>query len=149
MKILKIILAFLIFTVGFSCENKELALTNIAFINCSECSIEEPLNATVKLKLVDPFKFGEASPVIQIDIYEGNIDDEVLFKSIQTTSTETSINLPVNKKYSFAAIYFIQGNTYVVVNSATPGIKYTDSMCDEPCYYTVPRSVNLVLKYTK
>ena len=71
MKILKIILAFLIFTVGFSCENKELALTNIAFINCSECSIEEPLNATVKLKLVDPFKFGEASPVIQIDIYEG------------------------------------------------------------------------------
>jgi len=148
MKVLKIILAFLIITVGFSCEYQP-ALTDISLTNCNECPIDEPLNATVKIKTEDPFRFGEANPVVLIDVYEGPLEDGILFLSIQTSAKETNINLPIDKTYSFTATYLIDGNTYIAVNSATTRVRFTESMCDEPCYYTVPRSVNLVLKYTK
>ncbi|HBE43419.1 MAG TPA: hypothetical protein DDW27_19905 [Bacteroidales bacterium] len=149
MKPVKIILIFVINVLFFSCESEEVTLRDISFVNCNECSTTEPLNATVRLKLEDPYRFGPANPIIQIDIYEGLLEDNVLFRSIQTNSKETSINLTVNKRYTFAAVYLIGSHTYVAVNSVILRVKYTESSCDEPCYYTVPRSVNLKLRNTK
>lgn len=149
MKTFRIILIFLAFMLFFSCEEDEQTLQLFTIVDCNECTAEEPLKANIRIKLVDPLKFGYADERIFIDIYEGNLEDNVLFKSIQTSSNETSVSLPINKKYTFMAIYFINNKTYKTVNSITTRVKYNKSSCDEPCYYTMPRSVNLKLKYTK
>jgi len=149
MEAFKIFVIFIAFTLLFSCESDEGTLKDITFINCDECTADEPLRAEISIKLADPYKFGSADDIILIDVYEGNLEDEVLFKSIQTSSDEISIILPVNKKYTITANYYINNITYIAVNSITPRVKYTESSCEAPCYYTVPKSINLKLKYTK
>ena len=149
MKTFKGTLIFLILVLFFSCEEDEQFLSGLPFINCSECTTDEPLRANIEIKLENTFKYGTAINDIYIDIYEGNLEDNVLFKSLRTSNSKTSIALPVNKKYTFTARYYLNGNYYVAVNPVTPHVKYNSDNCDEPCYYTVPRSVNLRLKYTR
>jgi hypothetical protein len=149
MKPFKIFVIFFAFTLLFSCESDEAVLKDISFVNCNECTADEPSRAEIRIKLADPYKFGSANGVVFIDVYEGNLEDEVLFRSIQTSSGETTTNLTINKKYTVTATYYINDKTYIAVNSITPRVKYTESSCQEPCYYTVPKSVNLKLKYTK
>lgn len=149
MKSYKIFLIFLFFTLFFSCENDEEVLRDISFINCNECTIDEPFRADIRIKLADPYKFGSADERVFIDIFEGNLEDEVLFGSVQTSSSETTLSLPINKKYSITATYYINNKTYIAVNSVTPRVRYNESSCDEPCYYTTPGSLNLKLKHTK
>jgi tartrate dehydratase beta subunit/fumarate hydratase class I family protein len=55
----------------------------------------------------------------------------------------------VNKKYTVSATYYINGNNYTVVDSATPRIKYNKDECDEPCYYVYNKVIDLRLKYTE
>lgn len=140
---------FLVFTLFFSCENDEELLKDITFVDCNACTPDEPFTADIRMKLSDTYKLGSANEIVFLDIYEGNLEDEVLFTSYQTTSTETTINLPINKKYCIMATYYIDNKTYIAVNSVTPRVKYNESSCDEPCYYTAPRSLNLRLKHTK
>jgi len=149
MEAFKIFVIFIAFTLLFSCESDEGTLKDITFINCDECTADEPLRAEISIKLADPNKFGPADNIVLVDVYEGNLEDEVLFRSIQTSSGETTTNLTINKKYTVTATYYINNKTYIAVNSITPRVKYTESSCEAPCYYTVPKSINLKLKYTK
>lgn len=149
MKSYKIFFIFLIFTLFFSCENDEEVLRDISFINCNECTVDEPFRADILIKLADPYKFGSSDDRVFIDIFEGNLEDEVLFGSVQTSSGETTLSLPINKKYSITATYYINNKTYIAVNSVTPRVQYNENSCDEPCYYTSPGSLNLKLKHTK
>jgi len=149
MEAFKIFVIFVAFTFLFSCESDEEVLKDISFINCNECTADEPVRAEIRIKLADPYKFGSANDIVFIDVYEGNLEDEVLFRSIQTSSGETTTNLTINKKYTVTATYYINNKTYIAVNSITPRVKYTESSCEAPCYYTVPKSINLKLKYTK
>ena len=144
----KIFFIFLAFSLLFSCENEEL-LRDISFIDCNKCTAEEPFTAEIRIKLSDPYKFGSADEMILIDIFEGNLEDDVIFSSFQTSSNETAINLPINKKYTITATYYVNNKTYIAVNSVTPRVKFNESSCDEPCYYTTPGSLNLKLKHTK
>jgi len=145
----KIFFIFLVFTLLFSCEYDEDVLKDFSIINCNECTADEPFAAVIRIKLADPYKFGSADERIFIDIFEGNLEDEVLFMSYVTSGSETNLSLPINKKYSITATYYIDNKTYIAVNSVTPRVKYNDSSCDEPCYYTSPGSLNLKLKHTK
>lgn len=149
MKAFRIFFVFLLVTFAFSCENDVLGPNRVSLVNCSECYADEPLNAYVSIILRNPYELGMTGGVITVDIYEGNLEDNIIFKSIQATRTEVEVNLPVNKKYTFTAGYFIDNKTYVVVNSIRPKVKYDKNSCDEPCYYTTPRKVNLKLRYTK
>jgi hypothetical protein len=135
---------FLLFVIFFSCDEVDIAL-----INCSECTIEEPTKAQLEMKLERLTRYTTTNPNIHITIYEGNLEDGLVFKSIQTTNYSTSISVPLNKKYTITAEYYIDGNDYITVDSATPHLKYDKSNCDEPCYYVTDRSVNLGLKYVK
>ncbi len=129
----------------FSCEDEY----NITIINCNECTAEEPLLANVNIHLRDPYELGSSNGTILIDIYEGNFEDQVLFRSIQASNKLTNIILSINKKYTLAASYLIDNKKYIVINSITPKVKYSENYCDEPCYYTSPRNISLKLKYTK
>ncbi len=145
----KIFFIFLVFTLLFSCEYDEDVLKDFSIIDCNECTVDEPSRADIRIKLADPYRFGSADDIVFIDIFEGNLEDEVLFDSFQTSGSEMTLSLPINKKYSITATYYINYKTYIALNSVTPRVKYSESSCDEPCYYTSPGSLNLKLKHTK
>ena len=133
----------------FSCEESLQELQTISLIDCNECTEDEPQEAFVILKLGDPYKLGSTNGRIYININEGNLEDSVLFRTIYTMDNEISVFLPVNKKFTITAQFSINNKTYITVNSITTRVKFNKTSCEQPCYYTTPRSVNLKLKYTR
>ncbi|MBK7627934.1 MAG: hypothetical protein IPJ16_12215 [Bacteroidales bacterium] len=122
-----------------SCED------NGMIVNCQECEKEEPLNAEVEIK-IDIDYYGASA---EITIYEGNIEDGIILRTLQASGTNTTTTLGVNKKYTFTAAYYVPPNHYLTVDSATPRVSYNKDQCDDPCYYVYDKVVNLRLKYTK
>jgi hypothetical protein len=122
----------------FSCEKEPL------FVKCVECLSEEPVNVSLDVKLDN--NYNGASTLI--NVYEGNLEDSVLYRSFNTTSTTTTISVTVNKKYTVTATYYVPDDYYVAIDAATPRVKYEKSQCKDPCYYVYDRSIDLRLKYT-
>lgn len=133
---LKIVL-LLILTFSLSCEK------NGFFIDCDDCTQDEPLYADLTVKL-DIAYFGA---FVQIDVYEGNLEDNVLYKTVDGSGTEFNIHVTINKKYTLSATYFRDGNYYKVVDSTTPKVRYTSSRCSEQCYFVYDKTVDLRMKY--
>lgn len=131
------IIVFFALLFFFSCE-----IIQTSLVNCNECNSEEPSMTLLEIKSDDQGK-------VIINIYEGNLEDNVLYNSFTTFSTVTQINVPVNKKYTLTSTYTIEGRTYVAVNSVTPHVKYIRNQCDEACYMVYDKVVDLRLKYTK
>ena len=133
------ILILLTFVFLFSCEKQGL------FIKCSDCSAEEPLNTNLEIKL----DLSSNGYYTLVKIYEGNLEDSILYKS-QSTNVTYSLKVPVsiNKKYTVTATYYIPDNYYTTVDSATPRVKYEKDQCDDPCYFVYDKVVDLRLKYT-
>lgn len=138
----KIILAVLLvfFAAGpFSCEDSEIVI-----VNCNECTKDEPQKATVNIK-ISPEYTG-----VQVNIYEGNLEDSIVYSSFKWSAGSTTCSVTINKKYTFTAKYHTSdGKDYIVVDSTTPKVKYTPDQCTDPCYYIYDNVVNLKLKYTK
>lgn len=122
----------------FSCEDQGL------IVRCPDCVADEPKNTDLDIKL-------DSSPgyITIVNVYEGNIEDSVIYSSVRTTSSSARINVTLNKKYSVTASYYENGNYYVAVDSATPRVRFEKSQCDNPCYFVYDRTLNLRLKYTK
>lgn len=131
----RLLVIFTVLTLLFSCEYEQL------FVYCPDCKTSIPENAMLTIKL-EGFNYP-----INIEVYEGILEDGVLFKFLTTNSLETSVEVPVNKKYTIIAIYPDEGTTYIAVDSAYPRVGYSEDQCDDPCYYTYDTSVNLKLKY--
>lgn len=125
-------------TMLFSCEELR-SLT----IHCSECTSNRPLEASIKIRLDSGFGS------VLISVYEGSLEDNILYNSFTTLADETTSKVPLNKKYTLTATYQTQdGKTYISVDTSTPHSKYEDELCDYPCYYVYNNTVNLKLKYT-
>jgi hypothetical protein len=146
---LRAVLGFLILTFCFSCEEDKQVLNGITIVNCNECTTDEPLDATLKIKLERLDRYQQSDFNIYITIYEGNLENDVVYSAFKTSYPETSATVPINKKYTITARYIINDKYYIAVNSVSPHVKYNKYSCDEPCYYIVDRLVNLRLKYTK
>lgn len=123
----------------FSCEDQGL------IIKCPDCLTEEPLKTNLEVKL-DFATFGLET---QIRIYEGNLEDSVLYSSYQTSGDHSSFPVTLNKKYTVTATYYIPDNYYIAVDSATPRVRFDKSKCDDPCYFVYDKDIDLRLKYTK
>lgn len=130
------ILIFLFSVLLFSCEEQGL------IIKCPDCVKEEPLKYTLDIKL-DMNNFGAPT---EISIYEGNLEDSILFGTYNASGTHITILVPLNKKYTLTASYYVPDYYYTVVDSATPRVRYSKDQCDEPCYFVYDRFVNLKLK---
>jgi hypothetical protein len=123
----------------FSCEKEGL------IVKCADCLSEEPLKINLDVKLDNTYS-GVATI---INVYEGNLEDSVLYRTFTTSSTTTTISVTVSKKYTVTATYYYVGNDYyVAVDSATPRVKYEKSQCDNPCYFVYDKDIDLRLKYT-
>ncbi len=129
-------LIFIIMVLLFSCEDI------IISVDCTKCKTDEPSDAEIEIKVSSNYN------EVQINIFEGNIKDSILYRTIFTYSTSTTCTLPLNKTYAFAATYLTSaGDIYRVVNSITPHVKYIEDQCDEPCYFVYDNKINLKLKY--
>jgi hypothetical protein len=137
MKNLIRILSLLLLTLSFSCEKQGL------LVKCDECTVDEPNQADLKIKL-DYY-----SGATVINFYIGNIEDSVLYKTLQTSSTDISVSVILNKKYTVTALYYIPDNYYIAVDSAIPRVSYSKDQCTDPCYFVYDRTIDLRLKYTR
>jgi hypothetical protein len=126
------------FIILFSCKEQGL------FIKCPDCLNEEPLKTSLEIKL-EAANFGVST---QINVYEGNIEDSVLYSSFSSSSNHTSIEVTLNKKYTVTATYYIPDNYYIAIDSATPRVKFDKTKCDNPCYFVYDEDIDLRLKYT-
>ena len=122
----------------FSCEEQGLV------VNCTDCTTEEPINTKIYVKL-DAYSYAAT----RIKVYEGNIEDSVIYSSFSTSASWASIPVSINKKYTITATYFIPPNDYIAVDSATPKVKFEKEQCDDPCYYVYDKKCDLRLKHYK
>jgi len=136
-KIVRTIL-FLLIIISFSCEKQGL------IVNCSDCSANAPTEATLKVRL-------DISPTagsLLITVYEGNLEDSVVFNTVTvyTSMKEITIKVPVNKKFTVTALYYISDIRYIAVDSATPRVRYEKNECNNPCFYVYDTNIDLRLK---
>jgi hypothetical protein len=135
---IKIFLAFA-FMFCFSCEDQGL------IVKCPDCTADEPVKSNLEIRLdVDP-----SGSATLINVYEGNLEDSILYSSSQAYSSLISVSVSLNKKYTVTAAYNVSDNYYVAVDSATPRVRYDKTQCDDPCYFVYDKNIDLRLKYTK
>jgi hypothetical protein len=135
-KILRICFLFIV-AILFSCEEG-------FFVNCKDCLTNEPEMTDLKID-IDHIS---SSPVI-INIYEGNLEDSIILETFDAHSSKITREVLLNKNYTLTATYNISGNTYIVVDSATPRVKYDKDQCEDPCYFIYDTTCDLKLKYSK
>jgi hypothetical protein len=131
------VIILLIFVVFLSCEKQGF------IVNCSDCTTDEPTKTNLEIKLNDRYFLN----TVKIDVYEGNLEDKVLYSSFAASTKNTTISVTINKKYTVTATYYISGNSYFAVDSATPGIKYEKNQCNNPCYFVYDRQIDLRIKH--
>jgi hypothetical protein len=135
---IKIFLAFA-FMFCFSCEDQGL------IVKCPDCTADEPVKSNLEIRLdVNP-----SGGATLINVYEGNLEDSILYSSSQAYSSSISVSVSLNKKYTVTAAYYVSDNYYVAVDSATPRVRYDKTQCDDPCYFVYDKNIDLRLKYTK
>lgn len=134
-RLIKISGLFLIITF-FSCEKQAL------IFNCSDCTEQEPVTTDLIIKL-DP----SSSEIVRLNVYEGDIEDNILYRTISTTESEATVPVTLNKTYTVTAEYHVSGKTYMAIDSARPGVRYDKDQCDNPCYFVYSKSINLRIKY--
>jgi len=122
----------------FSCEDQGLV------VKCPDCETEEPVKTNLEVKLNTEY----GTPVL-IKVYEGNLEDSILYSSLKVSYSTTPISVTMNKKYTVTATYHIGEDYYTTVDSATPRVRYEKDLCDTPCYFVYDKTINLRLKYTK
>src|SRR5512133_1754549 len=113
----------LLFVFCLSCEKRDF------FVRCSECTGTEPDKVDLKI-ILDPGDY-----IVEVNVYEGNLEDSILFDQSYVSTAQTVVSVKVNKLYTVTAKYYINGNVYIAVDSARPGVKYEKEQCDNPCYY--------------
>jgi hypothetical protein len=123
----------------FSCDKI------LVSVKCSDCTKDEPVTATLEISIIGNLTDNISN--VEISIYSGNLEDDVLVTKFPATGTDMTYEVTVNKKYTLTATYHFPNRTYVVVDSVTPGVKYDTTQCTDPCYYVYNKKVNLKLKY--
>lgn len=121
----------------FSCEDSYLVT------RCNDCNPNEPEIARLEVKT--SVHVSRTSVVLRI--FEGNIEDSVLYRTFYPTGTITETSVTLNKTYTVTATYNTLKGTYVIIDAARPRVKFEESLCDEPCYMVYDRTIDLRIKY--
>ncbi len=123
-----------------SCEKQMLVL-----VRCNDCIKTEPTSAQLILKLYEDYVIFNS---IDINVYEGdNTDGPVILRFTGQPGGTRRIDVAINRTYTIEAIYVKDGRIYKVYNSARPRVKYSESDCDDPCYFIYNNKIDLRLRY--
>ena len=121
----------------FSCEEQGL------IVKCPDCMSVEPVKISLEVKLEQGYL---GAPTL-INVYEGNLEDSILYTSLKVSATYTTIPVTINKIYTLTATYYKPDNYYVAIDAATPRVRYEKNQCDDPCYFVYDKEIDLRLKY--
>lgn len=136
MKVIQLIF-FLFLIILFSCEE-------VVLIDCDKCTREEPADADLVIKLSDTYN---NTSISEVSIFEGDLEDNILFGTTSAYASGITFKVPINKKYTVTVTYHLITGSYTAVDSALPRLKYDKDQCDNPCYYIYDNTINLKLKY--
>jgi hypothetical protein len=139
MKIPDKIFPAIIFVLCLSCEDQGL------IISCPDCTSDEPNKIDLNIKL----DYAYSGYQTIVNVYEGNVEDSVLYSSFEVTGNSTSVTVSVNKKFTVTATYYIPDDYYIALDSATPRVRFDKTQCDDPCYFVYDKDIDLRLKYMK
>ncbi len=140
MKGIKIYIIFLVLMIVFSCD--KIFVTDV---NCQDCLLTEPKDTDLLVKLGAPFY---VSGDIIVNEYEGLAEDSILVETYSRTGADFSVNISLNKNYTFTATYKdLNGNRYTVVNSIISRAKFVTGQCNSDCYMIIGTEIDLALKY--
>lgn len=123
----------------FSCQKGDLFESR-----CANCFTAEPTDAEVEIFL-SPYAYSNYKTTISI--YEGYVQDSILFQRFETTSSTWTHTLSLNKTFSFVARYYKDGIFYEAINSVTPTVKYEKFLCTNKCYRVIGNKCDLRIKY--
>jgi hypothetical protein len=138
-KLTKIFL-FITFIFCFSCEDQGF------IVKCPDCTQVEPTDTNLSVKLEPGFFQNQ----VLLNIYEGNLEDSIIYKTFILSNEVVNARVTLNKTYTLTATYTSDdGTTYVAVDAVTPRVKYDKDQCDDPCFFVYDKTVDLRLKYTK
>jgi len=133
-------LIFIFLALFFSCEE---------FFNCEDCSDQEIIDASLKIRLS---VYYDDLPII-INIYSGKIEDQILLAVYEVdpnylvSTGDWTVKFKANREYTVTATYYEAGKYYTCVDSALPKIKMQDTYCDQPCYLAYDNNLDLRVKY--
>jgi hypothetical protein len=114
------------------------------YVPCGQCYEKYPDQVYLEIEMTnDPAR----PDVLVITVYEGAIEDNLILYQFTTTSETYSIEAVLYKDYTVTAQYYINGKTYIAVDTATPSVHFEEGSCDAPCYYVYNNSVDLRLRY--
>jgi hypothetical protein len=133
------ILSAVALTFSLSCDDQIFPL-----VDCNNYLSDEPSSATIKVQAFGRMQYYELTIV---NVYEGTDTLGDLVYSYRPATETTYVDVALNRTYTFVATYQSSYKTYKAVDSATPRVKYTESECDEPCWYMYNNKVNLQIKY--
>jgi hypothetical protein len=129
-------------SVVFSCEEIR-TLT----VSCEDCYEDDPTIVPIIIKVDSNYG------TVMVSVYEGDIEDNVIYETFKAYSEEFNRNVPANRIFTVTATYKFDkpptsdGISYIAVDAVSPHVKYDDSSCENPCYYVYNNVVNLRLKY--
>jgi hypothetical protein len=136
-----IIVVALISLITTSCERD--VPSKLGGVNCAECYQVKPewgrLNVTLTINDENPF--------VPLVVYIGNIEDNNIEWIDTSYAADYWVEVPVNKYYTITAEYKSGDKTIYAVDGDNFKIKYTDSDCDQSCYYYRGGYYDLRLKY--
>jgi hypothetical protein len=132
-------IAVCILITAFSCQKGDLFQSR-----CANCFTAEPIEADIEVSLT-PYSYSN-NPT-SVSIYEGSLEDSILFQRFETTSSSWVHTLVINKTYTFVARYYRNGTFYEAINSVTPTVKYEKFLCANKCYRVIGNQCDLRIKY--
>ncbi|MEZ5197398.1 MAG: hypothetical protein R2764_13695 [Bacteroidales bacterium] len=120
---------FILLLLSLACERE--GAPGFSTVDCSECYQDKPdwgpLNATITINDQNPF--------VPLVIYRGNIEDNDIEYIDTATSKSYWVDVPVDRYYSISAKYLRGEETIFVIDGDELKTKYTETDCDQPCYY--------------
>jgi hypothetical protein len=130
----------LLMVIILSCNPEEWEV-----VDCSECYTDKPEVAEVNVRV----SISNLNPTVEVSIYRGRIEEEILVIS-QTVRTETwRTILPVDEYYSVTATYRAQTGSFNVtaVDGGMVRTRKVNAACDEPCWTVRGNNFNVRLRY--
>jgi hypothetical protein len=136
-----VILYSLIVAVGTSCNPEEWGA-----IDCSECYSGRPAEAEIHVRLT----IDDLNPSVEINVYSGRIEEEILILSGTSTATTWSAILPADEYYTVTATYrsrFEATGNVTAIDGSHLRTRHVRTSCDEPCWTVQGKNFNVRLRY--
>ncbi len=123
----------------FSCEEGFLT-------DCDKCYTGPDFSVELNVIYRNPDRV-PVNPLLTI--YEGNISDSIIISRIRIADPYSYMYQPaiLYKDYSATLEFTYDGQKYLTIASACPGVRYDETTCDEPCYFVYDNVLDLRLRY--